>query len=100
MAMVMDTMVIPMATTMETMVTGIVVIMVQGVAPVIGGEMKGQGKVSNLLGLSPCGINIRTPIIPPSLFRRYPLSFMITKQSPQRRMRQGQGTSFDPRGNK
>jgi hypothetical protein len=43
MAMVMETMAILKATTMETMVTGIVVIVVQGVAPVIGDEIKEQG---------------------------------------------------------
>jgi hypothetical protein len=43
MAMVMETMAIIKATTMETMVTGIVVIVVQGVAPVIGDEIKEQG---------------------------------------------------------
>jgi len=41
--MVMDTMAILVATTIETMVTGIVVIVVQGVAPVIGDEIKEQG---------------------------------------------------------
>jgi len=43
MAMVMETMAILMAAAMETIVTGIVVIMVQGVAPVIGDEIKEQG---------------------------------------------------------
>jgi hypothetical protein len=43
MAMVMDTMTILMAATMETMVTGIMVIVVQGVDPVIGDEIKEQG---------------------------------------------------------
>jgi len=41
--MVMETMAILVATTIETMVTGIVVIVVQGVAPVIGDEIKEQG---------------------------------------------------------
>ncbi|MCJ7785752.1 MAG: hypothetical protein MUP41_17615 [Desulfobacterales bacterium] len=43
MAMVMETMAILMATTMETIVTGIVVIVVQGVDPVIRDEIKEQG---------------------------------------------------------
>ena len=42
--MVMDTMAIIKATTMETMVTGIGVIVVQGVAPVIGDEIEEQGE--------------------------------------------------------
>jgi hypothetical protein len=53
MAMVMDTMAILKAATMETMVTGIVVIVVQGVDPVIGDEIKEQGTTSNSLRLSP-----------------------------------------------
>jgi len=44
MAMVMETMAILVATAMETIVTGIVVIVVQGVAPVIGDEIKEQGE--------------------------------------------------------
>jgi hypothetical protein len=44
--MVMDTMAILMATATETMVTGIVTIMVHGVAPVIGDEIKGRGEPS------------------------------------------------------
>jgi len=43
MAMVMGTMAILMATAMETIVTGIVVIVVQGVAPVMGDDIKEQG---------------------------------------------------------
>ena len=43
MVMVMDTMAILMATTMGSVVTGIAIIMVQGVAPVIGDEIKEQG---------------------------------------------------------
>jgi hypothetical protein len=54
MAMVMDTMAILKAATMETMVTGIVVIVVQGVDPVIGDEIKERkGKASNSWRLSP-----------------------------------------------
>jgi hypothetical protein len=45
MAMVMDTMAILMATTIEAMVTGTVVIVVQGVARVIGDEIKEQGEI-------------------------------------------------------
>ena len=44
MAMVMETMAILVAMVMETIVTGIVVIVVQGVAPVIGDEIKEQGE--------------------------------------------------------
>jgi hypothetical protein len=40
---VMDTMTILMATTMETMVTGIVVVMDQGTDPVMGDEITGIG---------------------------------------------------------
>jgi hypothetical protein len=43
MARVMDTMAILVAATMETIVTGIVVMMVQGVDPVMGDEVKEQG---------------------------------------------------------
>jgi hypothetical protein len=46
MVMVMDTMAILMATTIEAMVTGIVVIIVRGMAPVIGDEIKAHGKAS------------------------------------------------------
>jgi hypothetical protein len=54
MAMVMDTMAILKATTMETMVTGIVVIVVQGVDPIIGDEInERKGKASNSWRLSP-----------------------------------------------
>ncbi len=54
MAMVMDTMAILKAATMETMVTGIVVIVVQGVDPVIGDEInERKGKASNSWRLSP-----------------------------------------------
>jgi hypothetical protein len=44
--MVMDTMGILIATDMETVVTGIMVIMIQGVVPVIGDEIKEWGKAS------------------------------------------------------
>ena len=40
----MDTMAILKTTTMETMVTGIGVIVVQDAAPVIGDEIKEQGE--------------------------------------------------------
>lgn len=82
MAMVMDTMAILKAATMETMVTGIVVIVVQGVDPVIGDEIKDQGTTSNSLRLSPCSVDIPTPIIPTELFRPYLLSIMITIRFP------------------
>ncbi len=45
----MDTMAILMATTMETIVTGIMVAVILGVAPVIGDETEGGGNASNLL---------------------------------------------------
>jgi hypothetical protein len=45
MAEVTDTMAPLMVT---TMVTGIAIIVVQGVAPVIGDDIRGWGKVSNL----------------------------------------------------
>ena len=41
--MVMETMAILIATTMETMVTGIMVIMIQDMDPVTGDEIKEQG---------------------------------------------------------
>ena len=44
--MVMDTMAIPIAKAMETMVTGIVIIMGQSMAPIIGDEIKEWGKAS------------------------------------------------------
>jgi hypothetical protein len=49
-AMVMDTMVILMATAMVTM---IVIIVVQGVTPVIGDRIEGRGKASHLMRPSP-----------------------------------------------
>jgi hypothetical protein len=58
-AMVMDTMAILKAT---AIVTGIVITIVQGVAPVIGDEIEGRGKASHLLRLSPGSGNIPTPI--------------------------------------
>jgi hypothetical protein len=53
MAMVMDIMAILIAMTMETIVTGIVVIMIQGMVPVIGDEIKKQGEWLNNLRGSP-----------------------------------------------
>ena len=47
--MVMDTLAILMATGMETVVTGIVVIVVQGVTIVIGDEIKEQGESLSLI---------------------------------------------------
>jgi hypothetical protein len=44
---------IPVATTMETVVTGIVIITIQGVAPVIGDDIKEQGESLHLIGRSP-----------------------------------------------
>jgi len=68
--MVMDTMAIRKATTMETMVTGIGVIVVQDVTPVIGDEVKEQGEASNLWRPSPCSVDIPTPMTPTYLFPR------------------------------
>jgi hypothetical protein len=49
MAMVMDIMAILIATAMETIVTGIVVIMIQGMVPVVGDEINEQGEGLNKL---------------------------------------------------
>jgi len=49
----MDTMAILMATTIEAMVTGIVVIVVQGVVRVIGDEIKAHGKASTIIEAFP-----------------------------------------------
>jgi hypothetical protein len=68
MAMVMAILV---ATTMETVVTGIVIITIQGVAPVIGDKMKEQrGKLLTYRGLPPCSGDIPSPITSTSLFPR------------------------------
>ncbi len=68
--MVTDIMAILMATTIEAMVTGIMVIVVQGMARVIGDEIKPHRESLYSLRLSPCGADIPTPITPTYLFRR------------------------------
>jgi hypothetical protein len=101
MAMVMDTMTILIAATMETMVTGIMVIVVQGVDPVIGDEIKEQGDNLSLIKAVPlqCGHfhpNHSYRIVPP-------VSTLHDDYNPvsnRRGMRQEEVTSFDPCGNK
>ena len=51
--MVMDIMAILIATTMETIVTRIVVTKVQGMAPIVGDEIEEQGNAANPLRFSP-----------------------------------------------
>jgi len=61
-AVVMDTRAILMATGMETVVTGIVVTVVQGV---IGDEIKEQGESLSLIVAFPLQWRHTNPIVPP-----------------------------------
>ena len=82
--LVMDIMAILIATTMETIVTRIVVTTVQGMAPIVGDEIEEQGNAANPLRLSPAVSSFPPQSPRPICSAPLPRGFVILNKRPAR----------------